>query len=352
MTHTVSRAPVDFAADELRFAEQPRYASYTTGPFWCAVANLPRQRTTAIVARLKANLRALDVRSSTVDDGRSPGAEKFVTGVSDSSASLKPSATANAAGISLREASLSYRGKVVFEDLDLDLQAGRMTCLLGPSGVGKSSLLRYIAGLTGMGSDASVSGRLSFSGAGDTSQIAYLAQQDLLLPWLSVLDNVILGSRLRGERADRNRALSLLDQVGLRSHEDDRPVMLSGGMRQRVALARTLMEDRPFVLMDEPFSALDAITRFELQELASTLLAGKTTLLVTHDPLEALRIGHRLLLLTGSPARFETPIDPPGAPLRNVADPDIARLQTRIMQRLTAAKEIGRIGSPAAQRAS
>ncbi len=259
-----------------------------------------------------------------------------MTGASDPPSQIQQNEPAPEAGISLRGASLSYQGKVVFENLDLDLPAGRMTCLLGPSGVGKSSLLRYIAGLTESDSETRVSGELSFTGA--DAGIAYLAQQDLLLPWLSVLENVTLGSRLRGEEADRPRALQLLAQVGLQGREKDRPAMLSGGMRQRVALARTLMEDRAFVLMDEPFSAVDAITRFELQELASKLLSGKTTLLVTHDPLEALRIGHRLLLLTGSPARFEAPIDPQSEPLRDITEPEVAKLQTTIMQRLTAAK--------------
>ncbi|WP_282609303.1 ABC transporter ATP-binding protein [Pelagibius sp. Alg239-R121] len=253
-------------------------------------------------------------------------------------------------GISLRSASLSYEGKVVFEDLDLDLPVGHMTCLLGPSGVGKSSLLRYIAGLSGNGAEATVSGRLLFNGTeGSKADVAYLAQQDLLLPWLNVLDNVMLGSRLRGVRPDCGRASALLERVGLRGQEKSRPASLSGGMRQRVALARTLMEDRPIVLMDEPFSALDAITRFELQELASSLLAGKTTLLVTHDPLEALRIGHRLLLLTGSPARFETPIDPPSEPLRDAGTVEVAALQAAIMERLTAAKHQARAASSNAQ---
>ncbi len=254
-----------------------------------------------------------------------------------------PPAESGTPGISLRGASLRYQGNRVFEDLDLDLLAGRMTCLLGPSGVGKSSLLRYIAGLTESGIEASVSGQLLFDGIeGVSANIAYLAQQDLLLPWLSVLDNVMLGSRLRGETADRARASSLLGQVGLSEYEASVPAKLSGGMRQRAALARTLMEDRPVVLMDEPFSALDAITRYELQELASTLLTGKTTLLVTHDPLEALRIGHRLLLLTGSPASFEAPIDPPGDPLRDISSPELAALQATIMERLTSARQKAR----------
>lgn len=263
-----------------------------------------------------------------------------MTATSNSTPPDLPEKPGAAPGVSLRGASLSYAGKRIFEDLDLDLPAGRITCLLGPSGVGKSSLLRYIAGLTGAGSEASVSGQLYFNGKeAAASKVAYLAQQDLLLPWLSVIDNVILGSRLRGEPPDRKRAADLLVQVGLDSHASERPAKLSGGMRQRAALARTLMEDRPVVLMDEPFSALDAITRFELQGLASRLLAGKTTLLVTHDPLEALRIGHRLLLLTGSPASIETPIDPPGTPLRDLGAAGLAAQQADIMARLTLARQ-------------
>ena len=158
-------------------------------------------------------------------------------------------------------ARFGFEGTLLFDGLELALERGRWTCLLGPSGVGKSSLLRVIAGL----------GRLE---AGSLSilngaSVAYMAQQDLLMPWLSALGNVSLGARLRGEKPDRGRALAMLDRVGLGAEADALPHTLSGGMRQRVALARTLMEDRPIVLMDEPFSALDAITRIRLQELAA-----------------------------------------------------------------------------------
>ena len=150
-----------------------------------------------------------------------------------------------------------------------------------------------------------------------------MAQQDLLLPWLGALDNVLLGYRLRGvSRAElkrlRERGRELLDRVGLGGREGDLPATLSGGMRQRVALARTLMEDRPVVLMDEPFSALDAITRFRLQDLAAEMLAGRTVLLVTHSPSEAVRLGHRLYVLSGQPAR---PRRPARAPRRSAPRP-------------------------------
>jgi putative hydroxymethylpyrimidine transport system ATP-binding protein len=109
-------------------------------------------------------------------------------------------------------------------------------------------------------------------------------------------------------------------------------------MRQRAALARTLVEDRPVVLMDEPFSAVDAITRLALQGLAAELLAGRTVLLVTHDPLEALRLGHRIHVMAGQPATLGPAIEPPGAPLRDPTDPALLPLQRELLRQLSAAQ--------------
>ena len=114
------------------------------------------------------------------------------------------------------------------------------------------------------------------------------------------------------DRAATERARELLAMVGLAGTERALPATLSGGMRQRVALARTLMEDRPIILMDEPFSSLDAITRYQLQALAADMLSGRTVLLVTHDPLEALRLGHRIHVLSGRPAELDGAIEPAG----------------------------------------
>lgn len=216
-------------------------------------------------------------------------------------------------GIRVEEAGLSFADRTVFDGLSLQLPAGRWTALLGPSGVGKSSLLRLIAGLPAQ--DGIAAGMVAAEdGAPLSDRIAFMAQRDLLLPWLSVLNNVMLGTRLRGERPgaeDRARARALLEKVGLAERADDRPAALSGGMRQRAALARTLMEDRPVVLMDEPFSALDALTRFRLQETAARLLDGRTVFLVTHDPMEALRLADRLLVLSGDPPRLGDAGAPP-----------------------------------------
>ena len=232
--------------------------------------------------------------------------------------------------VAVRHASLRYGGAFLIRDLDFVLPGGRWTCLLGPSGVGKSSLLRVIAGLAALDRGEV----LCTDGRPLAGRLAWMSQHDDLLPWLSVIDNVTLGARLRGEPADRARAVELLERVGLVPQKDQLPATLSGGQRQRAALARTLMEDRPVVLMDEPFSALDAITRARLQVLAAGLLAGRTVLLVTHDPLEALRLGHRIQVMTGQPARIEGTIEPAGPPPRDLHDPALLARQGDLLARL------------------
>lgn len=241
--------------------------------------------------------------------------------------------------IQIRQASLELGGRVLFDGLHLDVAAGRFCCLLGPSGVGKTTLLRLVAGLTPPQGQTAIT---ADDGQPLAGRIAWMGQQDLLLPWASVLDNVMIGIRLRGGRPDsavQARALHLLQQVGLEDRASDRPAALSGGMRQRVALARTLFEDRPIVLMDEPFSALDALTRLRLGGLAARLLAGRTVLMVTHDPMEALRLGHQVLVLTGLPASLSAPITPPDAPPRPPDLPELLHLQGRLLAEL--AREVG-----------
>ena len=223
-------------------------------------------------------------------------------------------------------------GAPLFGPLRLEVMAGAWTCLLGPSGVGKSTILRLIAGLE---TGAAFDGKVRASDGGPVApRVAYMAQEDLLMPWLDVAGNVALGARLRGEAPDRARSDALLDRLGLWSHRTKRPAALSGGQRQRVALARTLMEDRPIVLLDEPFSALDARTRSQMQDLAAEALAGRTVLLVTHDPGEATRLGARNLLMTRDGLRdAESPATPP---LRAVDDPETLRVQGRLLQELRA----------------
>lgn len=244
----------------------------------------------------------------------------------------------NTIGIQLTEASLQYSNSKIptLAGLNMTIPAGQWTVLLGRSGCGKTTILRYLAGL--------LDDQIEWQGALTTSdglalhdRIAYMAQQDLLLPWLNVLDNVCLSSRFshaNSSSADqKQRATQLLEQVGLADYADAKPAQLSGGMRQRVALARTLMQDKPLVLMDEPFSALDAVTRHKLQTLSTKLLKGKTVVLITHDPQEAVRLANQLYVLQGTPAQAKHLLVPETIPPR-VLDGECAALQQAILDQL------------------
>jgi putative hydroxymethylpyrimidine transport system ATP-binding protein len=252
--------------------------------------------------------------------------------------------------IFVNNAHLHYAGHVLFNNLHCTLPAGKTTCLLGPSGVGKSSLLRLIAGLNHTDPLSLQKANITTSDELPlTNRIAYMAQTDLLLPWLTVLENVVLGSRLRQHKDPKNisRARELLAQVGLNAAEKKLPGQLSGGMRQRVALARTLMEDKPVVLMDEPFSALDTVTRLRLQELASHLFTNRTVLLITHDPLEALRMGHHILIMSAQPAQLDQLPELFGAPPRELTDDRLLHLQGEIMKKLLSVSTLTRpVGHP------
>ncbi|MDH2066799.1 ABC transporter ATP-binding protein [Pantoea sp. GD03673] len=231
-------------------------------------------------------------------------------------------------GISVRQLCLTVGQQPLFSQLDLEIVGGAFTALLGASGVGKSSLMRVIAGLT-----PPVSGEISGSdGLPLAGRIAWMGQQDLLYPWLTVEQNVCLASRLRGEKANRERAQYLLARVGLSHCAHARPATLSGGMRQRAALARTLYTRQPIVLMDEPFSALDALTRTQIQTLAAEMLVGHTVLLITHDAAEACRLGHHLLIM-GS-AGIETCPPPQGQPPRAAEDVNVIQRQAALLKQL------------------
>lgn len=220
--------------------------------------------------------------------------------------------------------SATIDGAPIFSQLDLTLTPHSWTCLLGASGVGKSTVLRLFAGLA---EGVTFDGVLS-----DTGHVAMMAQQDLLMPWLSVLHNILLGARVRGERPDKDRARERLAQVGLADHAEKLPAALSGGQRQRAALARTMMEDRAVVLLDEPFSALDALTRAQMQELTADVLTGCTVLLVTHDPNEAARLGQKILIMTPSGlVEVAAPLTP--IP-RDIHAPDVLRTQTDLFDKL------------------
>lgn len=232
-------------------------------------------------------------------------------------------------GISIRQLSLNYGQQPLFSQLDLEIAGGAFTALLGASGVGKSSLMRVIAGLT-----PPTAGQVSGSdGLPLTGRIAWMGQQDLLYPWLTVEQNVCLASRLKGERVDRDWAQHLLMRVGLSHSANARPATLSGGMRQRAALARTLYTRQPVVLMDEPFSALDALTRAQIQTLAAEVLVGHTVLLITHDAAEASRLSHHMLVI-GS-AGIETCPPLAGQPPRAADDIQVMQSQAALLKQLS-----------------
>lgn len=248
-------------------------------------------------------------------------------------------------GLNISGASLRYHDstETILAGLSMRIPAGEWTCVLGRSGCGKSSLLRYLANLlddkvTWVG-QLHIQSQADFTGS-IKENIAYMAQQDLLMPWLSVLDNTLLSTQFgdlhcqtKNLSVQLDKAHALLKKVGLADQSNNLPQQLSGGMRQRVALARTLMQDKPMVLMDEPFAALDAVTRYRLQDLAYQLLQDKTVVLITHDPQEAIRLANRLYIMQGRPAFAESLRVPTSVPPRNF-DAECAELQHTIMQRL------------------
>lgn len=238
----------------------------------------------------------------------------------------------NSPAITISNACLKYQNQILFDRLNFHIPAGQTTCLLGPSGIGKTSLLQLIAQLnTGAHADIYTSDQQSLQ-----SRIAYMPQSSALLPWLSVENNILLGYHLRGKKPSIEKAETLLQQFGLNHVSKKYPAQLSGGMQQRVALARVLLENKAIILMDEPFSSLDTITRYQLQTLSVQSLTSRTVLLVTHDPLEALRLGHHIAIMSGQPAQIEylplTLLD--DLPPRSLKNPELLQWQSKLLDRL------------------
>lgn len=243
--------------------------------------------------------------------------------------------------LSIRAISHAYGELRAIERLDLEVPAHGVLGLVGPSGCGKSTLLELIAGLREPGAgEIEVDSRRDAPGR--LARCAFMPQRDLLLPWLSALDNSALALRNRGQRrgAARERAGRLFERFGLAGFERSRPDELSGGMRQRVAFLRTLVSGKPLLALDEPFAALDALTRAEMQGWLAGALATdpRTVVLVTHDVEEALYLSDRVAVLSARPARVveELRAPVPRAPDRDAAvtDPAFVAIRERATEAL------------------
>ncbi|MEV0729808.1 ABC transporter ATP-binding protein [Polymorphospora sp. NPDC050346] len=224
------------------------------------------------------------------------------------------------------------RGRSALLALDrvsLDVRRGEFVCLLGASGCGKSTLLSLVAGL-----DAASGGSIDAGG----HRVSLMFQEPALFPWLTVAKNVEIAMRLRGVGRDerRRRAEELLETVRLSGFARKRPHELSGGMRQRVALARALAQDADVLLMDEPFGALDAMTRDILHDELERIWRERslTVLFVTHNVREAVRLGDRVILLSSRPGRIieDFPVDQPRP--RRIDSAEVAELAATITDRL------------------
>jgi NitT/TauT family transport system ATP-binding protein len=244
-------------------------------------------------------------------------------------------ATVTLAGVS----KVYGRGRAAVHALDqvsLTVSPGEFTCLIGASGCGKSTILNLVAGL-----DKPTAGEIAVGG-----RVAFMFQEPGLFPWLTAAGNIELALRARGEgKAERRkRAAELLETVHLGGFGKKRPHELSGGMRQRVALARALAQDADVLLMDEPFGALDAMTRDFLHDELDRVCAGRnlTVLFVTHNVREAVRLGDRVVLLSSRPGRiiaeYPVPIQRP----RRIDSAPVAGLAGTITDRLR--EEVSRHG--------
>ena len=201
----------------------------------------------------------------------------------------------------IRGVGMRFGGIVALDRIDLDVSKGEFVCLLGPSGCGKSTLLNAIAGFT-----QPTSGEILAFGkrvVEPQPERAMVFQEYALFPWMTVRENVAFGLRIRGDREARAKADALLDKLALRGFGDRFPKDLSGGMRQRVALARCLALDAPMLLMDEPFGALDALTRRSMQDelLRIWTELQQTIVFVTHGIEESLVLANRVVVMTYRP---------------------------------------------------
>ena len=213
--------------------------------------------------------------------------------------------------VSLHNISKSFKQKDnstlnIFSEINLTVNNGQLISLIGPSGCGKSTLLNIIAGI-----EVQDKGDIYIDKSLEANRLGvcgYLQQKDLLLPWRNILDNVILGSELKGENKKESlyKAKKYLDRFGLKGFEYEYPHNLSGGMRQRASFLRTLLADQKLFLLDEPFSALDSLNRSKMQDWLLNIKKelDKTIILVTHDIDEAILLSDKIYVMSNIPAQI------------------------------------------------
>ena len=209
--------------------------------------------------------------------------------------------------VSVSQVGFDYEGEPILEDVSLTVERGEFVALVGPSGCGKSTILNLVSGVL-----EPRSGSVKANGLSNRSdrlgKISYMQQKDLLLPWRSVAENSRLGLELRGigSRESGEAGAKLADSFGIADVLDSMPWQLSGGMRQRVALLRAVLPDNDVLLLDEPFGALDAITRRSLQQWLLNVLdtEDKAVVLVTHDVEEAILLADRILVMSANPGQI------------------------------------------------
>lgn len=238
----------------------------------------------------------------------------------------------------------SFGLQAIFKNFGLNLPQGRFTVLVGPSGCGKSTLFDCLTGVVSADQGTIVWQENEHGHLG--SLAAYMQQKDMLLPWLTLEENTLLPVQakpraLRNMQQAKETLAQIFEKIGLSGFEAHYPYQVSGGMRQRCALARTLMFDRNLVLLDEPLSALDAITRRELQHLLLMLQKefGKTVLMITHDIEEALVLADEIILLSSAPMTILERFQPQAPKPRDFSLPEFMEIKARILCRLLKEKE-------------
>lgn len=225
----------------------------------------------------------------------------------------------------------------IFTDLSLHFAENSFTVLLGPSGCGKSTFFDILTGIK-----SKDEGHITYLEEEVESLIdhaAYMQQKDLLLPWASVMENALLPALARGDKSalTKEKCLQYLENFGLLKYRDHKPAELSGGMRQRVALARTLMFEREVILLDEPLSALDALTRRSMQDMLLALQRdfGKTIIMITHDIDEALLLAGELYLFSAMPMTIAKHYSLASPQPRYFDDKDILSKKTELLTLLS-----------------